>query len=50
LPWRPGVATTLPQGDLILAVIHRAQTLDLRATAERSQDLTQRAGRAVFLL
>ncbi|MFL5493031.1 MAG: dihydrolipoamide acetyltransferase family protein [Gemmatimonadales bacterium] len=38
-----GVATALPQGGLILPVIHRAQALDLRATAERLQDLTQRA-------
>jgi 2-oxoglutarate dehydrogenase E2 component (dihydrolipoamide succinyltransferase) len=38
-----GVATALPRGGLILPVIHRAQTLDLRATAERLQDLTQRA-------
>jgi len=38
-----GVATALPQGGLILPVIHRAQTLDLRATAERLQELTQRA-------
>ena len=38
-----GVATALPQGGLILPVILRAQTLDLRATAERLQDLTQRA-------
>jgi 2-oxoglutarate dehydrogenase E2 component (dihydrolipoamide succinyltransferase) len=38
-----GVATALPQGGLILPVIHRAQTLDLRATAERLQDLIQRA-------
>jgi 2-oxoglutarate dehydrogenase E2 component (dihydrolipoamide succinyltransferase) len=38
-----GVATALPQGGLILPVIHRAQTLDLRRTAERLQDLTQRA-------
>jgi 2-oxoglutarate dehydrogenase E2 component (dihydrolipoamide succinyltransferase) len=38
-----GVATALPNGGLILPVIHRAQTLDLRATAERLQDLTQRA-------
>jgi 2-oxoglutarate dehydrogenase E2 component (dihydrolipoamide succinyltransferase) len=38
-----GIATALPQGGLILPVIHRAQTLDLRATAERLQDLTQRA-------
>jgi 2-oxoglutarate dehydrogenase E2 component (dihydrolipoamide succinyltransferase) len=38
-----GVATALPTGGLILPVIHRAQTLDLRATAERLQDLTQRA-------
>jgi len=38
-----GVATALPQGGLILPVIHRAQTLDLRATAERLQDLTGRA-------
>ncbi len=38
-----GVATALPQGGLIVPVIHRAQTLDLRATAERLQDLTQRA-------
>jgi 2-oxoglutarate dehydrogenase E2 component (dihydrolipoamide succinyltransferase) len=38
-----GVATALPQGGLILPVIHRAQTLDLRATAERLRDLTQRA-------
>jgi len=38
-----GVATALPQGGLILPVIHRAQTLDLRATAERLHDLTQRA-------
>ena len=38
-----GVATALPQGGLILPVIHRAGTLDLRATAERLQDLTQRA-------
>jgi 2-oxoglutarate dehydrogenase E2 component (dihydrolipoamide succinyltransferase) len=38
-----GVATALPKGGLILPVIHRAQTLDLRATAERLQALTQRA-------
>ena len=38
-----GVATALPTGGLILPVIHRAQTLDLHATAERLQDLTQRA-------
>jgi 2-oxoglutarate dehydrogenase E2 component (dihydrolipoamide succinyltransferase) len=38
-----GIATALPQGGLILPVIHRAQTLDLRATAERLQDLTRRA-------
>ena len=38
-----GIATALPQGGLSLPVIHRAQTLDLRATAERLQDLTQRA-------
>ena len=38
-----GVATALPQGGLILPVIHRAQTLDLRATAARLHDLTQRA-------
>jgi len=38
-----GVATALPEGGLILPVIHRAQTLDLKATAERLQDLTQRA-------
>jgi 2-oxoglutarate dehydrogenase E2 component (dihydrolipoamide succinyltransferase) len=38
-----GVATALPQGGLILPVIHRAQALDLRATAERLQDLTGRA-------
>jgi 2-oxoglutarate dehydrogenase E2 component (dihydrolipoamide succinyltransferase) len=38
-----GVATALPQGGLIVPVIHRAQELDLRATAERLQDLTQRA-------
>src|SRR5207245_3085518 len=38
-----GVATALPQGGLIVPVIHRAQALDLRATAERLQDLTQRA-------
>ena len=38
-----GVATALPQGGLILPVIQRAQTLDLKATAERLQDLTQRA-------
>jgi 2-oxoglutarate dehydrogenase E2 component (dihydrolipoamide succinyltransferase) len=38
-----GVATALPDGGLILPVIHRAQTLDLRTTAERLQDLTQRA-------
>jgi 2-oxoglutarate dehydrogenase E2 component (dihydrolipoamide succinyltransferase) len=38
-----GVATALPQGGLIVPVIHRAQTLDLRATAQRLQDLTQRA-------
>jgi 2-oxoglutarate dehydrogenase E2 component (dihydrolipoamide succinyltransferase) len=38
-----GVATALPKGGLILPVIHRAQTLDLRTTAERLQDLTQRA-------
>jgi 2-oxoglutarate dehydrogenase E2 component (dihydrolipoamide succinyltransferase) len=38
-----GVATALPKGGLILPVIHRAQTLDLRATADRLQDLTQRA-------
>ncbi|HEX3234702.1 MAG TPA: 2-oxo acid dehydrogenase subunit E2 [Gemmatimonadales bacterium] len=38
-----GVATALPQGGLILPVIHCAQTLDLRATAKRLQDLTQRA-------
>jgi 2-oxoglutarate dehydrogenase E2 component (dihydrolipoamide succinyltransferase) len=38
-----GVATALPQGGLIVPVIHRAQTLDLLATAKRLQDLTQRA-------
>jgi 2-oxoglutarate dehydrogenase E2 component (dihydrolipoamide succinyltransferase) len=38
-----GVATALPQGGLIVPVIHRVQALDLRATAERLQDLTQRA-------
>jgi 2-oxoglutarate dehydrogenase E2 component (dihydrolipoamide succinyltransferase) len=38
-----GVATALPQGGLIVPVIHRAQELDLHATAERLQDLTQRA-------
>jgi 2-oxoglutarate dehydrogenase E2 component (dihydrolipoamide succinyltransferase) len=38
-----GVATALPQGGLILPVIHRAGTLDLRATAERLHDLTGRA-------
>lgn len=38
-----GVATALPQGGLIVPVIHRAQTLDLLATAERLQDLTHRA-------
>jgi 2-oxoglutarate dehydrogenase E2 component (dihydrolipoamide succinyltransferase) len=38
-----GIATALPKGGLILPVIHRAQTLDLRATAEQLQDLTQRA-------
>jgi 2-oxoglutarate dehydrogenase E2 component (dihydrolipoamide succinyltransferase) len=38
-----GVATALPQGGLILPVIHRAQALDLRATAERLEDLTGRA-------
>jgi 2-oxoglutarate dehydrogenase E2 component (dihydrolipoamide succinyltransferase) len=38
-----GIATALPQGGLILPVIHRAQTLDLKSTAERLQDLTQRA-------
>jgi 2-oxoglutarate dehydrogenase E2 component (dihydrolipoamide succinyltransferase) len=38
-----GVATALPQGGLIVPVIHRAQTLDLRVTAERLQDLIQRA-------
>jgi 2-oxoglutarate dehydrogenase E2 component (dihydrolipoamide succinyltransferase) len=38
-----GIATALPDGGLILPVIHRAQTLDLKATAERLQDLTQRA-------
>jgi 2-oxoglutarate dehydrogenase E2 component (dihydrolipoamide succinyltransferase) len=38
-----GVATALPQGGLIVPVIQRAQTLDLRVTAERLQDLTHRA-------
>jgi 2-oxoglutarate dehydrogenase E2 component (dihydrolipoamide succinyltransferase) len=38
-----GVATALDLGGLIVPVIHRAQTLDLRATAERLQELTQRA-------
>ncbi len=38
-----GVATALPKGGLILPVIHRAGTLDLRTTAERLQDLTGRA-------
>jgi 2-oxoglutarate dehydrogenase E2 component (dihydrolipoamide succinyltransferase) len=38
-----GIATALPQGGLIVPVINHAQTLDLRATAERLQDLTQRA-------
>jgi 2-oxoglutarate dehydrogenase E2 component (dihydrolipoamide succinyltransferase) len=38
-----GVATALPQGGLIVPVIHRAQAFDLGATAERLQDLTQRA-------
>ena len=38
-----GVATALPHGGLIVPVIHRAQELNLGATAERLQDLTQRA-------
>ena len=38
-----GIAIALPQGGLIVPVIHRAQTLDLAGTAERLQDLTQRA-------
>ncbi len=38
-----GVATALGAGGLIVPVIHHAQTLDLRATAERLHDLTQRA-------
>ena len=38
-----GVAAALEGGGLIVPVIHRAQTLDLQATAARLQDLTQRA-------
>ncbi len=38
-----GVAAALEGGGLIVPVIHRAQTLDLKATAARLQDLTQRA-------
>jgi 2-oxoglutarate dehydrogenase E2 component (dihydrolipoamide succinyltransferase) len=38
-----GVAAALGTGGLIVPVLHRAQTLDLRATAERLQDLTARA-------
>jgi 2-oxoglutarate dehydrogenase E2 component (dihydrolipoamide succinyltransferase) len=38
-----GVATALPHGGLIVPVIHRAQGLDLGATAERLHDLAQRA-------
>lgn len=38
-----GIATAIPGGGLILPVILRAQQLDLRATAERLQDLTERA-------
>jgi 2-oxoglutarate dehydrogenase E2 component (dihydrolipoamide succinyltransferase) len=38
-----GVATALPEGGLIVPVIHRAQALELRGIAERLHDLTQRA-------
>ncbi len=38
-----GVAAALEGGGLIVPVIHRAQTLDLKATAARLQDLTRRA-------
>jgi 2-oxoglutarate dehydrogenase E2 component (dihydrolipoamide succinyltransferase) len=38
-----GVATALPQGGLIVPVIQRTQTLDLRAVADRLHDLTRRA-------
>jgi 2-oxoglutarate dehydrogenase E2 component (dihydrolipoamide succinyltransferase) len=38
-----GVATALPEGGLIVPIIHRAQTLDLPGIAGRLQDLTQRA-------
>lgn len=38
-----GIATAIPSGGLLLPVVHRAQQLDLEATAERLQDLTQRS-------
>ena len=38
-----GVGTALEAGGLIVPVIHRAQTLDLAATASRLSDLTARA-------
>ena len=38
-----GIGTALKSGGLIVPVIQRAQTLDLRQTAERLADLTSRA-------
>jgi len=43
-----GVATALPEGGLIVPIIHRAQTLDLPGIAGRLQDLTQRAREGVL--
>jgi 2-oxoglutarate dehydrogenase E2 component (dihydrolipoamide succinyltransferase) len=38
-----GVAVALPTGGLIVPVLHKAQELDLKQTAEKLQDLTTRA-------
>ena len=38
-----GVAVALPAGGLIVPVLHKAQELDLKQTAEKLQDLTARA-------
>jgi 2-oxoglutarate dehydrogenase E2 component (dihydrolipoamide succinyltransferase) len=38
-----GVAVALPAGGLIVPVLHKAQELDLKQTAEKLQDLTTRA-------
>ena len=38
-----GIATAIPDGGLIVPVIHQAQTLDLAQTAARLAELTERA-------